>query len=167
MFLLEPFILDCTATYKKNKRNFSIANNDWTLLQRKIRTEFLDLLEDVDESEITIKPSANNVIKDKETFYSFLETVPKLNGLKSIKFTVETRKYAIDIILFYISYWCEINIACFHILAQINFSKYKRITDLVNIFGANIKDLTTIDDLPQMEFCKYYLRDVIHKRIRY
>ncbi|CAG8677735.1 396_t:CDS:2, partial [Paraglomus brasilianum] len=87
---LEPFMLDCTATYKKNKKKFSIAINDWTLLQRKIRTEFLDLLEDVDESEITIKPSANNVIKDKETFYSFLENVPKLNGLKRINFNVET-----------------------------------------------------------------------------
>ena len=32
-------------------------------------------------------------------------------------------------------------------------------TDLMNIFGANIEDLTTMDDLPQIAFCKYYLHD--------
>ncbi|CAG8551741.1 5131_t:CDS:2 [Paraglomus occultum] len=99
----------------------------WTLVQRKVKTEFLDLLEDVDECEIAIKPSSyNQVIKDKDAFEIFLETVPKHKGVRNINFTVET--------------------------TQINFSKYKKITDLVDIFGASIKDLTTIDDLPQLKF---------------
>src|SRR5438105_9569173 len=99
MDLLEQFILNCMSTYKKNKKEFSIvvtpssSEDCWTLLQRKIKMEFHDLLEDVDEADIAIKPTTHNTtiktIKDEKIFNIFLESVPMQKGLKNIKFTIE------------------------------------------------------------------------------
>ena len=39
-------------------------------------------------------------------------------------------------------------------LAQINYSKYKKLSDLDEIFGNNVKSISRLNELPQMNFRK-------------
>ncbi|CAH1767467.1 11845_t:CDS:2, partial [Entrophospora sp. SA101] len=153
---LKTIMINCTATYKKVKETFLFVTTlygswSWLELRKQIKLKFTNQIEDVDEDDIYIKPNTyNNTINDTEAFTYYLERIPQdKDGAKNITFNVETCGY------FYVVLKSSIykaNSYMIIFLAQINYSKYKKLSDLDEIFGNNIKSISGFNELPQINF---------------
>nr|CAG8625619.1 15276_t:CDS:2 [Entrophospora candida] len=124
---LKTIMINCTATYKKVKETFLLVTTlygswSWLELRKQIKLKFTNQIEDVDEDDIYIKPNTyNNTIKDTKAFTYYLERILQdKDGAKNITFSVET--------------------------SQINYSEYKKLSDLDEIFGNNIKTSYDVED---------------------